>query len=842
MARKRKRPGSEAINFDHAARPELGQREKQEKRNVQAAETSCNNLPQHTQSYRTTDATTTDGTLDKTKNRLLEFKRSRKLKKRRRRRLAESAAKRSLDSETVHPVQHCNTASVAQFTLQSASVALRSAFRLPQIQPPSVLCTETRTQAAADHYGLRQARHLARMGARTAQTAGQASQEPLTPEHVSSASAPRLDEAAADRYGLQQARHLALAGARRSQALTETPVSMAPSSNDSPSSDVAHSKNPATVPGYELDIRGDCDLLRVPRRIFDIRKYVRIGEGFVLGRQAKVFPPDLENTGAGDNEESAESTISQPISKFEEHFIHDIALDSALSEEQRRLVNLILDGRNIFYTGSAGTGKSTVLREFVSALELQGKQVVKVAPTGVAALNIHGQTYYRFAGWNKNSRKRSVSQLKREACNQYQRWERLNEVDVLVIDEISMLDAHQMDRLDSICRAARKPAERHETWRHYYGDQATSPHDSQLPFGGIQIIVTGDFCQLPPVAPFKTCFPCGKTTQDIGRGISRCEPCDNTFRTGDEWAFKSHAWQACDFTNVQLTQVHRQTDADFVAILEKLRAGQCPSPQQLDLLLNHPSETDGAIRLFPRNAEASAENANRLKEIPLQAFKYGCIDNTWHDAGAKTRSHVPSQSSFSPMLALKVGMLVMHLVNGPFQSGIVNGSQGRIVDFRPYDPAQLHESAKNGTDRLPPVVGDHAAYRSTLIREWLHRIPVKVLPYVEFFSGQRALIFPVCDVDEIGDEKPYTLRSRTQLPLAPAWAISIHKSQGMRLDRVSIDIDHAFKSEMPYVALSRARSLHGLELQSSNGLAAIRGVCRNPHVDKFLEACFGQKR
>ncbi|KJX93813.1 hypothetical protein TI39_contig4251g00007 [Zymoseptoria brevis] len=214
-----------------------------------------------------------------------------------------------------------------------------------------------------------QARHLARMGARTAQTACQAPQEPLTPEHIAAAPAPRLDEAAADRYGLQQARHLALAGARRSRALTEPPVSMTPGSNDPPSSNVAHSKNPAMVPGYELDIRGDCDLLRAPRRIFDIRKYVPNGEGFVLGRQAKVFPPDFENPGAGDNEESAESSISQPINKFEEHFIHDIALDSALSEEQRRLVNLILDGRNIFYTGSAGTGKSTVLRGALSSFK-----------------------------------------------------------------------------------------------------------------------------------------------------------------------------------------------------------------------------------------------------------------------------------------------------------------------------------------------------------------------------------------------------------------------------------------------------------------------------------------
>jgi ATP-dependent DNA helicase PIF1 len=460
----------------------------------------------------------------------------------------------------------------------------------------------------------------------------------------------------------------------------------------------------------------------------------------------------------------------------------------------------------------------------------------------VAALSIGGQTYYRFAGWDRNSRKRSVSQLEREARYQHERWKRLNEADVLIIDEISMVDAHQVDRLDRICRAARRVptqqerkqedfVENHEDWERYHSEEARSPHASTLPFGGIQIVVTGDFCQLPPIAPFDTCFPCGKMTDDLGRGIWRCEYCDNTFRSGDEWAFQSHAWQDCDFINVQLTEVHRQTDADFVAILEEVRAGRSPSESQLRLLLNHPCEAISAIKLFPRKAEAAAENAERLKEIPLHAIKYACSDNVLDERPIDVaRLPIATTSSLHEKLALKKGMLVMNLVNGSRESGIVNGSQGEILDFYPYGPNKLHQDAEVDANRLPAARGNHAAHRDALTRMWMQQAPVKLLPFVQFFSGQRAVIFPVCDVEEVGDETPYTLSSRTQLPLAPAWAISVHKSQGMTLDRVFINLDRSFKNEMPYVALSRARSLHGLELRSSNGLAALRDVRRNPVV------------
>jgi ATP-dependent DNA helicase PIF1 len=579
-------------------------------------------------------------------------------------------------------------------------------------------------------------------------------------------------------------------------------------------------------------------------------RYVRLGEGYVLGHEARILgvgPVDDSSAShevcvGMETEPTHYSRVKQItsealVSSQQPHEASpDTALNFALSHEQQQLVDLIGKGNNVFYTGSAGTGKSTVLRAFVADFERQGKVVVKVAPTGVAALNIGGQTYFKFAGWAKGSQKRSLQMLENGARTQHKRWKRLNEADVLVIDEVSMMDAHQLDRLDRVCRAARQPSEELQGWEEYHGGQARSPHDPSMPFGGMQIIVTGDFCQLPPVLPFTTCFPCGKTTDDLGHGTRRCEPCDKIFRDGDEWAFKSSAWKACNFTNVQLMSVHRQVDADFVAILQSLRAGQCPSPSQLRLLLDHPCQTEGAIKLFPRKQEAQAENYKRLQEIPLQAIVYNCIDHTTSQVA------LPHPDSLYEQLALKKGMLVMNIINGPDGSGIVNGSQGQLLDFLPFEHARLDADAADEADRLPLARGDHARYRDGMIRKWMRLAPGALLPYVQFFTGQRAVIFPVCDVEEIGDEEPYILSSRTQLPLLPAWAISVHKSQGMTLDRVFIDIDRSFKDEMAYVALSRARSLYGLEVRSANGLAKLRTARRNPVVHKFLEDCFGEQR
>lgn len=159
-----------------------------------------------------------------------------------------------------------------------------------------------------------------------------------------------------------------------------------------------------------------------------------------------------------------------------------------LCGEQLRVIELVRSGANVFYTGGAGTGKSTVLRAIVKELQMQCRRVNVVTPTGISALNVNGSTYFTFARWNPSVMKKPIQEIATMAMSK-ERRHRILSTDVLIIDEISMLESNQFRRLDRACRAARRREEE--------------------AFGGIQIIVTGDFYQLPPVKAFQTCYECG---------------------------------------------------------------------------------------------------------------------------------------------------------------------------------------------------------------------------------------------------------------------------------------------------------------------------------------------
>lgn len=177
-------------------------------------------------------------------------------------------------------------------------------------------------------------------------------------------------------------------------------------------------------------------------------------------------------------------------------------IEPELTAEQQALVDVILSGKNVFYTGSAGTGKSTILKAFKSRLEKKGKVVDIIAPTGVAALQVNGVTSYVYAGWNVSSQQQSLEELKQQATFQKRVHKRLCKTDVLVIDEISMVENNHFARLDAIMRASRSYKREHTTAdsdSEGEGAKEGEPRNRFLPFGGVQLVVTGDFCQLPPV-------------------------------------------------------------------------------------------------------------------------------------------------------------------------------------------------------------------------------------------------------------------------------------------------------------------------------------------------------
>ncbi|KAG7007246.1 hypothetical protein G7Y79_00011g031440 [Physcia stellaris] len=494
--------------------------------------------------------------------------------------------------------------------------------------------------------------------------------------------------------------------------------------------------------------------------------------------------------------------------------------DPPLCQEQMDLIQLIMSGRNVFYTGSAGCGKSTVLKAFVEILRKAGRHVYVVASTGIASIAVGGKTFWSYAGWSPNLMKRAIEKLKVLAHNK-RTWHRHNHTEVLVIDEISMMENHYFERLNVILKESRA-------------------HGRDKAFGGIQLIVTGDFCQLPPVKPFQHCYPCGRELLPASGGIYRCIE-HGEFRHSDQFAFKSVAWKECEFVYINLKNIHRQSDPEFKRILERIRLSKPINTNDRNLLLNHTSETAGAVKLFPKRRQAKAVNDREfaLLDDPIKTFP--CWDhfqhnpNHWHldykkERDPETNTLIALEDHrFESELNLRVGMRVILLVNLDFHAELVNGSQGVVVGFRKEEHIQ---------DVCPS--NEHAVYKCARVADFIAQASTKEYPVVRFIDGEERTIFPSCQVDELGDrepvdEGPYSLISRTQIPLMAAWAMTIHKCQGMTLKRVVVDLSDAWECGQEYVALSRATSLEGLKVEALSQ----RVKEGDPQVAKFLLENFG---
>lgn len=503
-----------------------------------------------------------------------------------------------------------------------------------------------------------------------------------------------------------------------------------------------------------------------------------------------------------------------------------------LDPDQESIVRLAESGRNIFYTGSAGCGKSTVLHVIKERLESLGKDVRVMAPTGKVALAINGTTTWTYAGWNPDSYKRTMKELENRARGKVTR-KRFEKTDVIIIDEISMVENLHLERLNAVMKAGRQ---------------------SPLPFGGVQIIVTGDFCQLPPVKPFCHCMYCGLEfhIQMIeGEHKFTCKACNISYTDQDKWAFMSRAWKECNFAHVLLSTIHRQNDAQFVGLLQKCRMGESFTPDEVDLLMNHPSKTSNAVKLFATREEVRRTNMEAFDRLCSPPRPYICYDEfIWlqhHHPTLKYKAERQADGSlsalrehrFEPSIQLKAGMLVVLLVNLDLTQGLCNGSQGVIVGFEPYDPDKLPRKS-GASDRDGGGLSAHSGVKESHIRRFSEKQKAGLgWPIVQFHNGARRTVYPECQVHEVGETKPYSLLCRTQVPLSAAWALSIHKSQGMTLDRVIVDLSKSFEEGQVYVALSRATSLDGLKVVGDP--KGLKVSSQNPEVSQFLYSRFGSR-
>ncbi|KAL6916700.1 hypothetical protein FSST1_008195 [Fusarium sambucinum] len=517
-----------------------------------------------------------------------------------------------------------------------------------------------------------------------------------------------------------------------------------------------------------------------------------------------------------------------------------------LCREQQDLLDLIMSGKNVFFTGSAGCGKSTVLKAAIAQLQANNKKVAVTAPTGRAALNVDGITLHSYMGWNTDDFELDLDKLKGKMYGKAKKNIRksLKATDVLIIDEISMVENNFLSRMEEVLRDIRY---------------------TESPWGGLQLIVTGDFCQLPPVKPFQNCWVCGeldKTWRNLGEAGVTCSKNHGPWKINqDKWAFKSPAWEAAGFTCVNLQEIHRQSDMPFIKTLQKCRLGIPCSEQEFDMLLNHHSVVDDATQLVCRRTEAEKINAEKLDEITEHTSKeYRCEDGVWFpptyygkkDTDTFTRTEEGTlpyfkddRHRFSTKVELKETQLVVLLVNLNLKKGLANGSQGVIVDWEQID-----------MEKLPTFDGPDGKLKTAHVGlftdEYIRNNPEpenQVWPVVRFSNGYKKTIYPVCLVNSVNDHSGIKVY-RTQLPLIPGWAITIHRSQGMTLERVIANLKNAFEVGQAYVALSRATSLRGLRIEGGIGIEGRRkalskglsiGLGENQEVHNFLREKFGSR-
>ena len=390
---------------------------------------------------------------------------------------------------------------------------------------------------------------------------------------------------------------------------------------------------------------------------------------------------------------------------------------------QDQALYIMSQGKSVFLTGPAGSGKTYVLNKLIRKLKKQGKEVAVTASTGIAATHLGGSTIHSWSGLG----------IRDSLSTQDRAWltsnahlvKRYNMADVLIIDEVSMLHGSRLDMINEACKLLR---------------------DDDEPFGGLQIILTGDLFQLPPV--------------NRGGGP-------------DDFVHGSQAWQELDPVTCYLETQYRQSDGALLSVLEALRTDAFDELHE-ELLRERigvqPTPDTVVTRLYTHNINVDEINDRQLQDLEsdVEIFE---MDST----GRKQYVEQLQKSVLAPIsLELKTGAEVMFVANN-FGAGFANGTRGRVVEFK---------------DDLP-VVELHSTGKRIKVEQNTWRY------------------------EEDGRERATV----SQLPLRLAWAITIHKSQGMSLDAAQIDLSRAFTYGMGYVALSRVRSMEGLYLAGINNMA-----------------------
>ena len=410
-----------------------------------------------------------------------------------------------------------------------------------------------------------------------------------------------------------------------------------------------------------------------------------------------------------------------------------------------KIIKLINNDENIFITGHAGTGKSYILNKLK---EKYGKKLTITSTTGIAAVNVKGQTLHSWAGVGicRGSFEKTAEKVltKRAIKNQIQKCE------MLAIDEVSMLDIHTFEYVDRVLRIIR---------------------ETDAPFGGIQLILIGDFFQLPPV--------------------------ENKEKE-QKYCFESELWKELNLKNVILTKSYRQSEENFIKALSDMRTNKL-SNSDIELLKTREfsklAETSDILHIYATNIEADSYNQKMYNNINSKEYNLLAVDVIYKNGKPvqefdkddnKILQRIDSICRAEKNISLKIGTRVMLLINLDFEKGLINGSCGTVDEiFDNY----ISVDFDNGIN---------------------YKVPKHDF---EFYNNE------------------ILIAKRQQFPIRLAYGITIHKSQGMSLDKLVVDCSRIFEKGQAYVAFSRIKTLAGLFLYNFDP----KKVIVDEKVAKFYE-------
>ena len=453
---------------------------------------------------------------------------------------------------------------------------------------------------------------------------------------------------------------------------------------------------------------------------------------------------------------------------------------------QSSALDILQTGQNVFLTGSAGSGKTYTLNQYINYLRARRVPVAVTASTGIAATHMSGTTIHSWSGIGIKDElsERDLTTLARKQFLA----DRLKETALLIIDEISMLHAKQLNLVNQVLKHVRK---------------------SDQPFGGIQVVVAGDFFQLPPIG---------------SRGESNRE----------KFAFMSEAWLDAQFHICYLSEQHRQVSEaangglDLDDILNQIRRQEVSFEAIAALEATYDQDVDiKRTRLYTHNLNVNKINDKELAELSGEMKRYEAISIGEDKLVDTLKKTVRTQDE----LVLKVGAKVMFIKNNT-ELNVSNGTMGELIGYATVKVDDSQAKAKAEKDARSHALES----KETLIasdddpndsiveppakkaEKALSKQPTsQKMPVVRLNSGREVIAEPEEWIIE--DETGEVLASYQQVPLCLAWAITIHKSQGMTLDAAEIDLSRTFELGQGYVALSRLKSLAGLQLLGMNSMS-----------------------